>query len=112
MEIKAASFEPAALQDAPSNNSAKIRAALLSKIGHAEDYSWIIGQVEVVNGAHVVHYAAPASRDRFGGHMILNGELDLSRLNNGDLVTVHGSVIPGQTVNLYRVHAVDVIKGK
>ena len=106
--IKTTSFEPALVVSA-ADASGKIRPALLSKIGHAEDYSWLIGQVEVANGAHLVHYAAPTSHDRFGGHMILNGDVDLSRFQSGDLVTVHGGVIPGQTGSLYRVQSVDLI---
>jgi hypothetical protein len=107
-DIKAASFAPAPERN-DSDKAVKIRSALLGKIGHAEDYSWIIGQIEISNGAHVVHYAAPNSHDHFGGKMILNGEVDLSHVMSGDLVAVHGSVIPGRMVSLYRVQAINVI---
>jgi hypothetical protein len=109
-DIKAASFEPAPIAGTAFNKAGTIQPALLSKIGHAEDYSWLIGQVEIANGAHVVHYAAPASHDHFGGRMVLNGEVDLSRFKNGDLVAVHGGVIPGHAVSLYRVQSVELIK--
>lgn len=103
--IKAAAFTPTP----PVTNPATIRPALLSKLGHAEDYSWIIGQIEITSGARVVHYAAPAGHDHFGGQMILNGEVDLSPFTSGDLVMVHGSVIPGRGGNLYRVKAISAI---
>ena len=102
-------IKPVAFAPSPTN-SAKIRPALLGKLGHAEDYSWIIGQIEIAGGARVVHYAAPSGHDRFGGQMILSGEVDLNPFAGGDLVVVHGGVIPGRAVNLYRVKAISAVK--
>jgi hypothetical protein len=107
-DIKAASFTPPSVRMSQEDSS-RIRPALLSKIGHAEDFSWIVGQIEIANDAYIVHYAAPTSHDHFGGKMILHGDVDLSRVANGDLVAVQGSVIPGRMVSLYRVQAINVI---
>jgi hypothetical protein len=106
--IKTAFFAPSP-EEKKSDQNGNIRTALLSKIGHADDYSWIIGQIEIANDARVVHYAAPGSHDHFGGQMILHGEVDLTRIKSGDLVAVHGSVIPERMVNLYRVQSISVI---
>ncbi len=109
--VNPASFLPGRVEIiAQTMNNGPIHADMVNKIGHQDDYSWLTGQVEVVNGTYIVHYATPSTNDRFGGRMILNGDMDLSPLRNGDLITAHGTVHQGRTISLYRVEAVELIE--
>ena len=110
--VKPASFEPSQTGPVlnPVVNNGKISARLVNKIGHEEDYSWITGQLEMENGAHVVYYATPDTVDRFGGRMVLNGDLDMTRFKSGDLVTVRGTVLQGRTISIYRAQSINLVE--
>jgi hypothetical protein len=107
--IKPASFQPA---QAPviAALAAKSQVQAKTNYGHEDDYSWISGPIDIVNGAHVLQYATPGTADRFGGHMILSGDPDLSQLEKGDLVKIHGSVVPGRTISIYRVRSIEIVE--
>jgi len=107
--INPVSFQPKKSLVA-TEDQGKIKAHLLGKVGNEQDYSRITGQIEIVNGAYMVHYAIPGNTDRFGGRMILNGSLDLTGFQNGDLVTVHGSVLEGRTISLYRADTIEMVE--
>lgn len=96
--VKAASFEPARV------------VALPVKIGHESDYSWITGKLVIENGVPIVEYGDAA--DRFGGRMILSGDMDISHLRTGDLVTVRGTVLQGRTISIYRAQSIDLVERK
>ncbi len=102
--IKAASFQP------PAATISKIDPKLADKMGHEDDYSWITGQLEAVNGAFILHYAPADVVDRFGGRMVLNGNVDMSNFKNGDLVTVHGNVLEGRNMSIYRIESIDAVE--
>jgi hypothetical protein len=94
----------------PSRPS-KISPDLISKVGHAEDYAWITGQIRIENGVHVLHYATPETVDRFNGHVVLQSSgQDLRNVPEGAYVCVRGSVgqqTAGNTT--YRVQALDIL---
>ena len=66
----------------PSRPS-KISPDLLNKVGHAEDFTWITGQVRIENGTHVLHYATPDTVDRYNGHVVLTSDKDLRNVPEG-----------------------------
>jgi hypothetical protein len=93
----------------PSGPS-KISPDLLNKVGHADDFTWITGQIRIENGVHVLHYATPETVDRFGGHVVLTSDKDLRSVPEGAYVCVRGNV--AQTAGsqtIYRVQALDIL---
>lgn len=103
-------FQPAG-QSAPAL-AAPLPASAFSKPGHEENYSWITGRVVILNNkSRVVEYAAPGSKDRFGGRLVLTGHKEIESLQDGDTVTVRGQVIPAQGgMHVYRVSSVEMIE--
>ena len=95
---------------ATAAGKALVLDGMYHKAGHSADYGVITGRLEIVNGAFFVHYAAPDSADRFGGRVIITGNLDLSKFRTADLVTLRGSVTPGRTISLYRTHYIELLE--
>ncbi len=86
---------------------------LASKVGWEADYSWITGQIQVVGpNSYVIHYAGNGAVERFSGRLplIVDG-LNLSNIQDGDLVSVRGGLVnqSGQTA-LYRANSIDMIE--
>jgi hypothetical protein len=94
-----------------ANRANKLSPDLISKVGHAEDYSWITGQIRIENGVHVLYYATPEVIDRFGGSVVLHSSTDLRSIPEGAHVCARGSVSQSGSVNIYRVQAIDVLSG-
>ena len=93
-----------------SSRPNKISPDLVSKVGHAEDYSWITGQIRIENGVHTLYYATPEVVDRFHGTVILTSEKDLRSIPEGAHVCVRGSVAQQSGgLTTYRVQALDVL---
>ena len=76
---------------APSRPN-RISPELVTKVGHETDYSWITGQLRIENGRYVIHYAAPEVIDTHNGSLVLSSERDLRGFQDGDFVSVRGSV--------------------
>ena len=88
----------------------KISPDLINKVGHADDFTWITGQIRIENGVHVLHYATPETVDRYNGHVVLNSDKDLRNVPEGAYVCVRGNV--AQTTGnqtIYRVQALDIL---
>jgi hypothetical protein len=94
----------------PVVNRTKLEAGNASKIGHADDYSALTGQLEVANGVYHINYAAPGAIDRFGGRMILSGPIDLTRYHHGDIVRVRGGVLNGHAPSGYYAEAIERVE--
>jgi hypothetical protein len=66
------------------------------KIGAADDYSWITGQlfyVHVDGGTWVLRYAAVDQEDKYGGSVVLAAAVDMKNYREGDLVSVTGEIL-------------------
>jgi hypothetical protein len=67
-----------------------------NKVGAAEDYSWITGQlfyVHAAGGFWVLRYAAVGQVDRYGGSVVLAPGVEMKNFREGDVVCVHGQVL-------------------
>jgi hypothetical protein len=74
----------------------KVKSVFERKIGAAEDYSWITGQlffVHVDGGVWVLRYASVDQVDKFGGSVVLAPAADMKNFREGDLVSVNGEVL-------------------
>jgi hypothetical protein len=76
---------------APSRPN-RISPELAGKVGHESDYSWITGQLRIENGRYVIHYASPEVVDTHDGSLVLSTDRDLRGFQDGDFVSVRGSV--------------------
>lgn len=93
----------------PAGTGNRIGAELAVLVGHAPDYSDITGQLEITNGIYLIHYGVPGANDRFGGRLLVGGDVDLSSFQNGDLVTVRGSVLAGRSVSIFRADTIELM---
>jgi hypothetical protein len=89
------------------------------RVGNAEDYSWITGQlfyVHVGGGKWVLRYTSVDQVDRYGGSVVLAPVMDMKNYREGDLVCVHGEVMQQQRAlpplggALYRVNAINLLE--
>jgi hypothetical protein len=89
------------------------------KVGNAEDYTWITGQLCRVHTAQgevwVVRYAPIEQVDKYGGSMVLVPVVEMKNYREGDVVCVQGEVLkdqqaPGRLGGApYRVTAISII---
>ena len=66
------------------------------------DYSKLTGQLFFVHtdgGVWVVRYAPISQEDRYGGSVVLARDIDMSKYEDGDLVSINGEVLADK-VNL------------
>jgi len=101
---------PIATNAIPSNRTNAISPRFVNKVGQPGDYSWITGQLEVRGGQYILHYATPDTVDRHGGSIVLATDASMSSLRNGDLVSVHGSVVQNGRSTIYRAQSVDLVE--
>lgn len=90
-----------------------------SKVGSAEDYSWVTGQLFYLHAAGqgfwVVRYASVDQEDKYGGSVILAGAANMKNFREGDLICVHGEVLnEGRATKffggpLYRAQVVEMV---
>lgn len=86
-------------------------------MAHAEDYSWLIGEIHFVHvqgGAWVLRYLPLDESDNFGGSVVLVRDARMSKFQEGDLVRVSGEVLRDRSTKylggpLYRIHDVKLI---
>jgi len=60
---------------------------------HAEDYSWLSGQLQRSRKGWRLRYASVDEVDIYGGSVTLKDESRLAAMNDGDLVRVHGRLL-------------------
>jgi hypothetical protein len=66
------------------------------KVGAAEDYSWITGQLFYVRaggGLWVLRYGSVGQVDKYGGSVVLAPGADMKNYREGDVVCVNGQVL-------------------
>jgi hypothetical protein len=82
------------------------------KVGAAEDYSFITGQLAYVHtGAGdvwLLRYGTTDQVDKYAGNVILAPGLDMRNYREGDVVSVEGALVPDQGA-LYRAKTMTMI---
>jgi hypothetical protein len=83
---------------ASSDNLAvpEVKKAFQGKIGAADDYSWVTGQLFYVHadgGVWVLRYGAVDTEDKFGGSVVLAPAVEMRNYREGDLVSVTGEIL-------------------
>ena len=96
-----------------------IRKQFVNKIGAAEDYSWITGQLFYVHadgGRWVLRYAGVDQEDKYGGSVVLKPAAEMRNFREGDLVSVNGEILGDTRASkhlggpLYRVTSISMIE--
>ena len=82
----------------PRPTSTEIAKQYLPRVGNADDYSWVTGQLFYIHvhsdqGLWFVRYAPVDKEDRYGGSVVLAPATSMSNLREGDLVTIHGEIL-------------------
>lgn len=92
------------------NSKGSVSAAMADKVGHEADFSWITGQLRRDNGRWTIHFATPETVDRYNGRLPIAPGPDMSRFEEGDLVTAHGQISPRGSLPMYQASSVDLIE--
>jgi hypothetical protein len=90
--------EPPQVMAAPAARQPEqeIKKEYQKKVGAADDYSWITGQLFYLHtdgGVWVVRYASVGENDRFGGSVVLASAVNMKNFRDGDLVCVTGELL-------------------
>jgi hypothetical protein len=112
--------EPSAVNPASFKQAVPaVKKEFQDKIGCAEDYKWITGQLCYVHtadgGVWVLRYAGVDQNDRYGGSVVLAPGVEMKNYREGDLVCVEGEILqdrqtPGHLGGaLYRVSTISMI---
>jgi hypothetical protein len=88
-----------------------------TRVDRAADYSWVTGQLSFVHadgGVWVLRYAPLDKEDPNGGSVVLARGRQLDSYREGDLVKVHGEILPEKGSlflggPLYRIHSIQLI---
>jgi hypothetical protein len=97
----------------------EVKKDFQSKVGHADDYSWITGQLFFVHadgGVWVLRYSSVSEEDRFGGSAVLAPAVNMKNYREGDLVSVSGEVLDQGRASrhlggcLFRASSIDLIE--
>jgi hypothetical protein len=88
------------------------------KVGAAEDYSWVTGQlfyVRVEGGLWVLRYSSVGQVDRYGGSVVLAPGVEMKNYREGDVVCVNGQILSEGRASrqlggpLYRVTSIHMV---
>ena len=99
--------------------STDLRTEYVYHIGHADDYSWVTGQLYYIHtgkGLWVVRYATVDTEDKYGGSVVLAPAVNMKNFREGDLVSVQGDVLnegrPSRNLGgpFYRAEHVELIE--
>jgi hypothetical protein len=87
-----------------------------SRPGHAEDYSWLCGEVQYdhISKGWRLRYASLDEVDRWGGAVILVADGSLQSLKDGQIIRVRGNLINQEGrkgAPAYRVEAIAIVEG-
>ena len=82
----------------PVTQVAAVEAKPASSTGHAEDYSWLRGEVQYdhISKGWRLRYAGLDEYDRWGGAVILAADGSLDRLRDGQIVKVQGHLVESE----------------
>ncbi|MFO0968507.1 MAG: hypothetical protein U0793_23365 [Gemmataceae bacterium] len=104
--VKPAAFDPKPRR-APS-----VDARFVPRLARAADYAWVTGQLHVSGDSYQLHFTQ-AGPDAFGGIFTLRMTGDLSALQDGDLITVHGRIEESRGATpVYRPLVVHILERK
>lgn len=117
-----------AMEASPAQGQAGMPATMTSdfplkreyweKTRHETGYSWMTGQLFYLHsdgGMWVIRYAPAEVHDMYGGKLVLTTKVDMKNFRDGDLVTVHGSVVKDTMASkmvggpLYRAESIDLV---
>ncbi len=96
-----------------------VKKDFVDSIGHADDYSWVTGQLFYVHaggGMWVLRYAGVDEVDGYGGSVVLTTAVSMRNFRDGDLVSVTGEVLKdGRATKylggpLYRATSVNMVE--
>ncbi len=96
----------------------EVKKEFQKKVGHADDYAWITGQLFYVHadgGVWVLRYSSIGEEDRYGGSAVLAPVVNMKNYREGDLVSVTGEVLdqgrPSRHLGgcLYRASHIEMI---
>ncbi|HEV8062933.1 MAG TPA: hypothetical protein VGP68_23840 [Gemmataceae bacterium] len=62
----------------------------VDRYGHAQDYSWLCGEVQHTHKGWRLRYASVDETDTYGGSVTLTDDGSLSQLKEGDIFVVEG----------------------
>lgn len=68
----------------------------IPEFAHARDYSWLVGQLQLVHSPQhqwKIRYAALDENEQWGGSMILAPDARLDQWKDGDMVYVEGEIL-------------------
>ena len=97
-----------------------VKKELFDKIGHADDYGWVTGQLFYVHvggeGKWVLRYAGVDEEDRYGGGVVLTTAVSMRNFREGDLVSVTGEILKDGRASkylggpLYRATSINMVE--
>jgi hypothetical protein len=92
------------------------RAENYANAGHAEDYSWLRGEVQYdhISKGWRLRYAGLDEADRWGGAVILISDSALDKLRDGQIIKVQGHMIDSENrkgTPMYRTESIAVMDG-
>lgn len=84
--------------EAPPARRSFVDITAQPSFAHAEDYSWLVGQVEYscIRKGWRIRYASVDEDDRYGGSATLADEGQLGNLKDGQLVRLTGHFVGGE----------------
>jgi hypothetical protein len=87
---------------------------LVNGYGHADDYTWLAGEVQVSRGkGHRLRYAGFEESDQYGGSVTLMDDPKLEGLQDGQFIKVRGRIVNPEGKAIappFRVDALEVQK--
>jgi len=87
-----------------------LSARMAEKVGHESDFSWITGQIRRESSGWVIYFATPETIDRYNGRLPIASGVDMSKFQDGNLVTAHGQVNVRGNQASYQAASVDLIE--
>ena len=87
-------------------------STLSGRFGHTENFDTVAGQVQTFRKTFRLRYLSIEQEDRYGGIVVLEGGVELSKLRDGNHVRVHGVLVPPTTRGgnaHYRVQSLEIL---
>jgi hypothetical protein len=112
--VQTAEFKPQSSTDQVMQTSAN-ESRPAADHGHAEDYSWLTGELEYIHGRNLwrLRYAPPHEEDKYGGTVVLVGDDLPADRKSGQIVRVEGQLANPESSEAhppYWVRSMQVLK--
>jgi hypothetical protein len=98
------SVSPIAYQQPQAEPGRPLSPVFESQVGCGPNYEFITGQIFFEKGRWTICYATPNTVDAYHGRLVLATTLDMSRFQDGDLVSVRGHVIDDGLYQVVSIH--------